>query len=171
MKTLLAVLHGDALAGGDALAADVGAVGAAAVLDEELAALRDDVRVVRRDLRVRDDDVVVGRAADGDESAGELAQVELAEDRAVLPARRARGDAACVGGGRAGRHVRGCPSARADRRAADRSPRARLRGGAAAPSEAAPCAICMSSATGIGTGPKAMMPFGSIGTGWFAGIC
>ena len=83
---LLAVLNGDALSGRDALTAHEGAVGRAAVLEEEAVALLHDLRVLRRHLGVLDDDLVVRRATDGDDvRLAELFQRELADDRAMLP--------------------------------------------------------------------------------------
>jgi len=76
----------------DALAAHVGAVGAAAVLDEDLAAFLDQHGVTARHLRVVQHDVVVGRSSDG---LKRLAEVEVADHRVVLaralpPCRRGR---------------------------------------------------------------------------------
>src|SRR3954471_11503304 len=88
-EDLLAVLHRHAIAGRDALAADVGAVGAAAIFEEELAARAVQEGVTTRDLRVWDLDVVVGCAADGLLTAATgraAAELELSDDRFVLGA-------------------------------------------------------------------------------------
>src|ERR1043165_2674361 len=47
------------------------------------AALIDDLRVLRGDLRMRDDDFVVGRAANRDRAALQLREIELAEIGAI----------------------------------------------------------------------------------------
>ncbi len=84
--------------------------------------LADDLRVTRAHLRVRDDDLVVGRAADRDDAALELRHVELADDRAVTA--RGRGAALLLRDG--GRGRRGL--VRLDRRRRRAVTRGRRRG-------------------------------------------
>jgi hypothetical protein len=67
-EDLLAAIHGDALAGREALAAHERAVGAAAILEKDLVPGLDDLRVLGAHLGVVDDDLVVGRAADRDDA-------------------------------------------------------------------------------------------------------
>jgi hypothetical protein len=90
-EDLLAVLHGDALARREALAADERAVGRALVLEQHVVALAHEHGVARAHLRVRHHDLVVGRSSDGDDVLREVGEVQLADDRAVLARRLGAG--------------------------------------------------------------------------------
>jgi hypothetical protein len=81
---LLAILHGHALPGRDALAAYERAVGTAAIFDEEIVVHANQQRVFARNLRVIDDDVVVGCAADRPIGRLALRKIELAYHRLML---------------------------------------------------------------------------------------
>ncbi len=95
-EDLLAVLDGYLLPWRNPLAAHVGAIRAAAVLEVELPTDLVKQRVLARNLRVLDLDVVVRRAADGLVCGlPSAAQRDLANDRLVLRA-RCRGGGGCT---------------------------------------------------------------------------